>query len=135
MILQLGESIKDIENTMQYDMNIPPDPMNCGRVFSCPRMSDGAVSEMYKGTRVTARPIPNPSSSLARRSMYTFGDHNIMRPPMKYRTEDAMSIGRLPMESDRGPENFVMTVAPIRDMATMSPSMVGWPCKWNSLLI
>lgn len=52
--LQLGESINDMPNTMQYDKNIPPEFMNWGKVFNCPLISDGAVSDIYKGTRVTA---------------------------------------------------------------------------------
>jgi hypothetical protein len=63
---QLGESIIDMKNTMQYDKNIPPEPINCGSVFNCPLISDGAVSDIYKGTRVTARPTPKPSSSFAK---------------------------------------------------------------------
>jgi hypothetical protein len=53
----------------------------------------------------------------------------------KYRTEERMSIGRRPIQSDTGPENVVMMVAPISDMATISPSTVGSLCNWNSFFM
>ena len=65
IILQLGEVVSDIPKTIQYDKNIPPEPVNCGRVFNRPLISGGAVSDIYTGARVTARPTPNPSKSLA----------------------------------------------------------------------
>lgn len=46
-----------------------------------------------------------------------------------------ISIGRLPTQSDTGPENVVMIVAPISDIATISPSMVGSESNLNSFLM
>uniref|UniRef100_A0A0A8Z3R8 Uncharacterized protein n=1 Tax=Arundo donax TaxID=35708 RepID=A0A0A8Z3R8_ARUDO len=43
-----------------------------------------------------------------------------------------MSMGRRPTESETGPEKVVMTVAPMREVATTRPSMAGWLSSWNS---
>jgi hypothetical protein len=58
-----------------------------------------------------------------------------MRLLTKYRTEERMSIGSRPIQSDTGPENVVMIVAPISDMATISPSTVGSLSSLNSFFI
>jgi len=44
-------------------------------------------------------------------------------------------MGRLPMESATAPENVVTTVAPMRDMATIRPSIRGSLCKLNSFFM
>ena len=54
---------------------------------------------------------------------------------MKNRIDEAISIGRRPIESDTDPENVVTNVPPIRDMATISPSIVGSLSKLNSFLM
>jgi len=59
----------------------------------------------------------------------------MMRLLQKYRTEERISIGRRPIQSDTGPENVVMIVAPMSDMATISPSTVGSLCNLNSFFM
>ena len=49
--------------------------------------------------------------------------------------DEIISMGRRPTESETGPENVVIHVAPINDVATMSPSIVGSLCKLNSFLM
>ena len=44
--LQLGEALNDITKTIQYDKNIPPEPLNWGSVFNDPLISEGAVSDI-----------------------------------------------------------------------------------------
>ena len=46
-----------------------------------------------------------------------------------------MSIGRRPRESAIAPEQVVIRVAPISDVATISPSKVGWLSNWNSFFM
>nr|CAB3448430.1 unnamed protein product [Digitaria exilis] len=101
---------------------MPPEPVNCGSVLRRPRISGGAVSEMYTGTSVTARPTAKPSTRRERSSTYTLGDHSMRSPA---RNEDAMSMGRRPTESETGPEKVVITVAPMSDVATTRPSTAG----------
>lgn len=135
MTLQFGIGAKVMKKTIIYEKNIPPEPLNCGKVFSCPLISGGAVSDIYTGTRVTAKPIPNPSISLPSNRTYTLGDHSISKPLKKYRIDEAINIYRLPTQSDTGPENVVMIVAPISDIATINPSMVGALSNLNSFLM
>lgn len=46
-----------------------------------------------------------------------------------------ISIGRRPTESDIAPEQVVTKVAPISDIATIRPSIVGSFCKLNSFFM
>lgn len=54
---------------------------------------------------------------------------------MKKNSDDIISIVRRPRKSDAGPENVVINVAPMSDVATISPSNVGSLSKLNSFLI
>lgn len=49
----------------------------------------------------------------------------MIRPLVKYISEEIISMGRRPRESERTPEKVVIAVAPMRDMARISPSIVG----------
>jgi len=49
--------------------------------------------------------------------------------------EEMINIGRRPSQSEMGPEQVVTTVAPIRDIATIRPSMVGSLSNRNSLFM
>lgn len=44
--LQLAVDFNDIKNTIVYAKHIPILPVNCGKVFNSPLMSEGAVSDI-----------------------------------------------------------------------------------------
>jgi hypothetical protein len=61
MNLQFTVVCSDSVKSMTYARNSPPEPISCGSVANCPRISAGADSDIKIGAIVAASPIAEPT--------------------------------------------------------------------------
>jgi hypothetical protein len=59
--LQFTEVCSESTKSITYARNRPPEPISCGSVANCPRISAGADSDIKIGAIVAARPIAEPT--------------------------------------------------------------------------